>query len=277
MSQKQNAGGPEKRAETLRHRAELAWHLGAVDLRRQATPDRAQRLVHELQVHQIELEMQNEELQRARHEAEAARNQYFDLYDLAPVGYLTLNEHGLIQRANLTLAALLGVERASLAGASLEHFIVAEDQDIYYLQRRRMDDTGARQVCELRMLRHGAPPFWANIETVLKAEPAGEPRAYWTTVSDVSERKQAEAALRASEEKYRIVGDYAYDWEAWRAPDGTYLYISPSCAADHRDTRRPQFLADPDLLRNITHPDDRPMVDAHWYAVTHAAAPKTRI
>ena len=88
--------------------------------------------LYELRVHQIELEMQNEELRRAQAELDAARARYFDLYDLAPVGYCTLSEKGLILEANLTIATLLGVARSALIKQQLTRFIIKEDQDIYY-------------------------------------------------------------------------------------------------------------------------------------------------
>ena len=75
-----------------------------------------QRLVHELKVHQIELELQNQELQQARNAAEAAAEEFSNLYDFAPIGYLTLDREGFIRRANLTCATLLGIERSRLAG-----------------------------------------------------------------------------------------------------------------------------------------------------------------
>ena len=116
-------------------------------------------LLHELQVHQIELEMQNEELRRAQEELEASRARYFDLYDLAPVGYFTLSEQGLILEANLTAARLLGVERSALVKQPLSRFILPEDQDIYYRHRKQLFETGAPQVWELRLLRQDAAPL----------------------------------------------------------------------------------------------------------------------
>src|SRR5512139_1510200 len=104
--------GPEE----LRRRAEELWRQRAVDQRGPAQPttdiplQEALNLLHELEVHQIELEMQNEELRRAQEEIAASRARYFDLYELAPVGYLTLDETGRILEANLTAANLLGVE-----------------------------------------------------------------------------------------------------------------------------------------------------------------------
>jgi PAS domain-containing protein len=99
-------------------------------------PGEARRLLHELRMHQIELEMQNEELRRTQEALEASRARYFDLYDMAPVGYFTLSEQGLILEANLTAATLLGVPRGALVKQPLTRSIVSEDQDIYYLHRK---------------------------------------------------------------------------------------------------------------------------------------------
>jgi PAS domain-containing protein len=130
----------------------------AVELRRQAeeiargkaartskdrgeiSPEEARQVLHELQVHQIELEMQNEELRTAQEELDSARARYFDLYDLAPVGYSTISESGLILEANLTAATMLGMARGALVKQSFGRFILKEDQDIYYLHRKRLLD-----------------------------------------------------------------------------------------------------------------------------------------
>ncbi len=85
-----------------------------------------QKLLHELQVHQIELEMQNAELHRAEAEAEAARARYADLYDFAPVGYFTLTRNGAISAANLTGAAVLGIERSRLVNGRFGLLVGAE-------------------------------------------------------------------------------------------------------------------------------------------------------
>ncbi len=113
-----------------RERAAPSWQdLAAL------SPNDARRTLHELQVHQIELEMQNEELREARAELDAARARYFELYDLAPVGYVTLSEKGLILETNLTAASLLGVSRDMLVNQPISRFILREDQDLHYLHR----------------------------------------------------------------------------------------------------------------------------------------------
>jgi len=91
----------------------------------------------------------------------------------------------------------------------------------------------------------------------------GEPRYIAGFSIDITKRKQAEEALRESEEKYRTVADFTNDWEAWSAPDGTYLYVSPSCEQITGYTAA-EFLADPNFVMKITHPDDLPMVNKHF-------------
>ena len=110
--------------------------------------------LYELRVHQIELEMQNEELRQAQLELGEARTRYFDLYDLAPVGYCTISEKGLILEANLTVATMLGLtHRGALPKLPLSQYIFKEDQDIYYLHRKQLFETDEPQPCELRMVK----------------------------------------------------------------------------------------------------------------------------
>ena len=149
---------PIDRAD-LRRRAEEKVQADMARTPVTLSREEVERLLHELRVHQIELEMQNEELRRAQSELEVSRARYFDLYDLAPVGYFTLSEQGMILEANLTGAGLLGVGRRDLTKQSISHYILPEDQDIYYRHRRRLLETGTPQECELRMLRAEAGPF----------------------------------------------------------------------------------------------------------------------
>jgi two-component system cell cycle sensor histidine kinase/response regulator CckA len=164
------------------------------------------RLLQNLRVQQVELKMQNEELRRVQSELEASRKRYFDLYDLAPVGYVTLGEKGLILEANLTAADMLGIARSAFVNKPLTGFIVhdPEDQDIYYLHCKMLFETGMPQVCEIRMRKHNAPPFWARVESTISHEADNSPVCR-EVITNINERKLAELALRESEEKYRML------------------------------------------------------------------------
>lgn len=196
---KEPTGSPEAgTTQALRKRAEALARerVGQMPEDLQAlSPEAAQRALHDLRVHQIELEIQNEELRRTQEELEVSRARYFDLYDLAPVGYFTLSEQGLILEANLTAARLLGVERGALVKQPLSRFVLREDQDIYYLHRRALLETGAPQAWELRMLKNDAAQFWVRVEatTVLGPDGASVCRA---VVSDIAETKRAEQLIQ---------------------------------------------------------------------------------
>ncbi len=180
----------------LRRRAEeaaLDQPLVLADL----SAEDVQRLFQELQVHQIELEMQNDELRRTQLELEISRNGLSDLYDFAPVGYLTLSETGVILEANLTVAHLFGVARGALIEQPMPRFIVSADQDIFYLHRRRLLATQEPQVDELRIKRNDGILFWARIEAIVAKNSDGHTICR-TTVSDITERVQSEETLRES-------------------------------------------------------------------------------
>ena len=153
-----------------------------------------QRIICELEIYQIELEMQNEELRRAQAELDIQRAKYFDLYDLAPVGYLTLNERGLISEANLTIATLLGVARSTLPQQPFTRFIMSEDQDVYYRHRKQLFAMGEPQECELRMHSHNGAHFWAHLRAIAAQDADGAPTCR-VIVSDISERKRLHASL----------------------------------------------------------------------------------
>ncbi|MGO9259019.1 MAG: sensor histidine kinase [Bryobacteraceae bacterium] len=205
-----SAGSPQADSkQALRQQAEAIAREKAIRAPEHLdtlSPEEARRVLHELQVHQIELEMQNEELRRTQEELEASRTRYFDLYDLAPVGYFTLSEHGLVLEANLTAAKLLGVARGSLVKQPLSRFILPEDQDIHYRHRKQLVETGTPQVWELRLLRKDAAPFWARVQATM-AQDADGATVYRAVVSDIAERKRAEEALNATNDELR---NFAY-------------------------------------------------------------------
>jgi PAS domain S-box-containing protein len=178
---------------TLRQRAEAAIRANET---RSAQPEalspEAMRIIlHELRVHQIELEMQNEELRRTQLGLDISRSHYLDLFDLAPLGYFTLSEQGLILEANLTVTALVGVVRDALAKQPITRFIYKDDQDIFYLHRKQVLKSGETQACELRMVKNDGTPFWANLATTATQDESGAPLLR-LVLSDITERKHTE-------------------------------------------------------------------------------------
>jgi PAS domain S-box-containing protein len=160
--------------------------------------------LHELRVHQIELDIQNEELCRAQAEIEASHARYLDLYNLAPVGYVTLNEKGLILEANLTTATMLGVARSALINQPISRFIVKDDQDIYYGHRKKLLGTGEPQMCELRLLKKDKTAFRARLEATAAKDVEGAPVCLVVLI-DFTGHKREDDELRRSGERYRTI------------------------------------------------------------------------
>ena len=159
------------------------------------SPEAMQQLMHELRVHQIELEMQNDELRRVQRELEASRARYFDLYDLAPIGYLTIGENGLILEANLIAATLLGVSRSELVKRPIARFIVKAQQDVYYQCRKRLLETGQAQTCELQVLQSEGTELWVKLNISTAQANDGSP-VLRVMLGDISERRFLDQALQ---------------------------------------------------------------------------------
>jgi PAS domain S-box-containing protein len=182
---------PEQAAELRRKAEEIARRRAVPSPKHVAALSPEEKMVHELLVHRIELEMQNEELRRTQAELDAARERYVDLYDLAPVGYCTLSEQGLILEANLTAATLLGVNRSALVNRPFPRFILPEDQDVYYLHRKHLFETGEPQACDLRMVQGDATAFWAHLEATVAQDATAGPVCR-VAISDVTDRVRVE-------------------------------------------------------------------------------------
>jgi PAS domain S-box-containing protein len=158
-----------------------------------------ERLLHELRVHQIELEMQNEELQRALLETEKAKNKYEDFYDFAPVGYLTLTEKGIVSEINLATAGLLGSERKYLVKKPFYWFVKSEYQNTFQLHLQEVLTSPAKQTCELIIKKHNDTFFPVQLDTI-RVEIEGQ----WmirSVLTDITSRIEAEEALRQSERR----------------------------------------------------------------------------
>jgi PAS domain S-box-containing protein len=164
-----------------------------------------QTLIHELQVHQIELEMQNEELRRAQMELEATRDKYSDLYDFAPVGYFTVSGKGQILEANLTSAGMLGAERASLIGKRFSRFIHREDQDVFYFHRKKLLETKDAQPCELRFVRSDGSDFFVQLDGMIMRADKQDLNQLRVAITDISERKRGEEERKEQSEFLNLV------------------------------------------------------------------------
>ena len=249
-----------QQAERLLHDRAAASPGQAQDL----SPQAMRQSVHELQVHQIELEMQNEELRRAQLDLDASRERYFDLYDLAPVAYCTVDEHGLIQEANFAAAKLLGLARSTLAGQRISRFIAKAYQDTYYLYNKRMFAKGEPQAFELQMSKSDGANFWVNMTTTFAHDSNGAP-VQRMVLNDVTDAKIMAAAMQGSEARYRAMVEWSPDAIVVHR-DGKIIYANPATATMF-GAKSPQELLGRPLMDSV-HPDYRAVVQARVKNVT---------
>jgi diguanylate cyclase (GGDEF)-like protein/PAS domain S-box-containing protein len=155
----------------------------------------AEELLHELEVHQIELEIQNEELLRSQAELEETRDRYIDLFEFAPVGYFTLTASGLIAEANLTATQLLRKERSRLLSRPFSRFVVPEARSLWQQRILALQLDGGKRSCEIEMQRGDDSRFHARMECHFQAEHEKLPKLRMA-IFDITERKQVEEELR---------------------------------------------------------------------------------
>ncbi|MEO5711861.1 MAG: PAS domain S-box protein [Luteolibacter sp.] len=208
------------------------------------------RLLHELDVHQIELEMQNAELRMARDEAESMLEKYTDLYDFAPVGYFTLAADGIILLANLTGSTLVGTERNRLVGRSFRMLVTPGHRPAFDAVLAKVFENPAKHSVDVELSSDGQPPRPVNIE-VGRAPDGSECRV---VVVDITERKHAEEILRRNEALFSaLIG---------QAPVGVYVVDSRF----RLQQANPTALA---LFGNIT-----PLIDRDFSEIIHILWPK---
>jgi PAS domain S-box-containing protein len=179
-------------ADELRRQAEkrLRAKNGKLPLTR--SKETAQRLVHELEVHQIELEMQNAELKRAREELELSRNKYVELYDFAPIGYFTFDAQGRIKEVNLTGAKLMGVARQGLINKSFTGFIADADGKENFLKHcQTVVQKKREQACEIRLKKKDGTYFWAQLQSIAQENTEEKASDIQTMIMDITDHKKA--------------------------------------------------------------------------------------
>jgi PAS domain S-box-containing protein len=182
-------------------------------------------------VHQIELEIQNEELRQSQIAAEEARDRYLDLYDFAPVGYFTLDEHGRIIDANLTGCHLLQTDKRNIKNKPFARFISEDETDSFYLYRKKVMEKGGKQNFILKMKKADGTVFYAQLDSTKTSE-----TRLRVAISDVSIRKKTEDALERSENHYRslfenMIDGYAFCqmiFENGRPHDFVYVGVNES-------------------------------------------------
>ncbi len=221
------------------------------------------KLIHELQTFQIELEVQNEELRRSQQELIQSQTNYTELYDFAPVGYITTNLKGIILRANLTLADMLKTKRVYLINQPLSAFIPIEYQDIHYYHLKNLSELKTRQTSELQLRPKDGTLLYVHMESTVILNKVGVPEQYGTIIIDISERKRVEKILTKSEEKYRSLTQVSPSG-IWRTDsNGMNTYVSK------RWSEITGISAIKALNRgwsNGIHPDDMQTVANEWFA-----------
>ncbi|MDP1948392.1 MAG: PAS domain S-box protein [Nitrospirota bacterium] len=192
---------PDKltKATALRRQAEELLRATNRDIEAMPVKD-VQQLVHELQVQQIELEMQNDELRRAQMALEAARDRYVALYDSAPVGYLTLDLQGTILGANLPACKLLGVNRKDLLGEPVIRFVARKDQPMFHQHLREPFDQDIRHVCAVDLIGRAGVPVPVQFESVAVQDEEGRHTRILSVLENITERKRVEALEREQQQ-----------------------------------------------------------------------------
>lgn len=189
------------------------------------SPEETQRMLHYLQVHQIELEAQNEQLRQSQLALDTARTTYLDLYDFAPVGYCTVKEDGTILQANITAARLLGVSRDELNNRLLSSFVIKEDQDRYFQHRNKITATEQPYSYELRMVKSDGTQFWVHLAASAAPDADGV-RVFRVVLSNITDSKMMAVALHESERFKQAVLDSISSQIAVLSRNGTIVAVN---------------------------------------------------
>lgn len=190
-------------------------------------PGTTEKLLQELRTHQAELEMQNDELRRTQLAMKESRDRYAELYDFAPVGYLTLSSKGTISEINLTAADLLGIERSKLLKCRFARFVAPRDGDRWHLYFRNILQHDSRQPCELS-LRHAGGFTFNTLVNCLRVVQGGE-TIVRTSLIIIDEGRTTGDVTGTYEARYRALFENMLDVYYRTDMDGCINTITPSC------------------------------------------------
>jgi PAS domain S-box-containing protein len=246
----------------LRQRAEEVLAANPLDTPTVAT-GKVQALIHELNVHQIELEIQNEELRQAQVDLSHAHDHYADLYDFAPVGYVILDRGGTILNANLTAAAMLGVERRELLQTPITRFLSGDLQDAFYFHREAVFSSDMKETCETKMQRSDGTAVVVRFESAAFASDGA--RRCRSALIDITEARRTQRQLEESDQRYHRLTDAVIDHIFTVTVDSRRRLKTvhgPNCEVFTGFTPE-EYDADPSLWSSAVVEEDRALVENH--------------
>ncbi|MCF8080018.1 MAG: PAS domain-containing protein [Desulfobacterales bacterium] len=218
-------------------------------------------LAQELETTQIELEAQNEQLRQVSRDLEASRAEFADLYEFAPVGFVTLNPKGIIHRANAAARQMLTGNEHSMVGHLFSNFVVPEDLNIYFKHTKQPNRKGNASVFDLRLKGTGNRTVHAHVQIFVRFDAEGEVSQTNLVFFDVSEQKQLEEELRESRERFQAVLEHSLD-VAFRRNVQTkqYDYLSPVIEQMTGYSVDEVTAMNSEELTDLVHPEDRTRV-----------------
>lgn len=241
-----------KQTDKLKKQAQQTQYRKNRETTKKMPASDIEKLIHELQAHQVELEMQNNELLKVQQEIEESRIKYVDLYDFAPIGYVTLDQRGVIVEANLTLCSLLGIERKHLMNKPFSLYIANKFKVLLRSHVQKVLSKNTKQRCELMLLKKNGTPFYVSTESIAMHD---SKRGFLcqSAISDITDRKQIEEELR---QIMSSISDYLWSAEINEKGQFTYHYYSP--VVEKITGRPPEFyMKGPEHWLNTIHSEDR--------------------
>jgi PAS domain S-box-containing protein len=216
----------------------------------------------ELEMQKIELEMQNKELKLAKEKADTATHRYTELYNFAPIGYVILSKAGEIIDLNLIGAKMLGKTSMLLIKSMFGFFVSDNSKPIFNHFLVKVFASKVKESCELKLIVEDNSEMYIHLSGIMNENR----EQCFVTILDITERRQAELALKESETKFKTVADFTYDWEYWLSNENEFIYISPSCERITGYTPK-DFMSNPNLFNQIIHKDDLSQFNKHHVSV----------